>query len=449
MGDLDRIVDVQISRETQSVTRAAFGIHGILTEFNTDKTTVAFGRFREYVDLDALSDDGWGVYDPVYRAAQKVFSQNPKIEKVMVGRRDSGDASWADALAAIQAASQDWYTFDIVDGTSNLVTFAADFVTGNSIVATVNGVVVTAVPWNTNQQTTMGDLETQIEADVTGATVTVGGAPYRTMTIEIANNGANEHVVASFAITGGASQTTYTAVESTKIVEQDIKDVAAWAETQKKLFSYNSSDSDIPNAGVTDDIASFLKGQNYDRTFGFYYKDSDLSYIEAAACGEALPYDPGSQTWAYKTYAGVTANSFTSLEVAAIEGKNINYYSTIAGNDIGLVGNVASGEWIDVMRGLDWVQARLQEDIFAQLIALRKIPYTDEGISVISGIVEAVLNEAAANGILVLESIVVTAPQVADVDATDKGNRLLPDIEFTATLQGAIHKTQIRGVVTV
>jgi hypothetical protein len=35
----------------------------------------------------------------------------------------------------------------------------------------------------------------------------------------------------------------------------------------------------------------------------------------------------------------------------------------------------------------------------------------------------------------------------ADVDANDRASRLLPDIEFIATLAGAIHKTTITGKV--
>jgi len=41
----------------------------------------------------------------------------------------------------------------------------------------------------------------------------------------------------------------------------------------------------------------------------------------------------------------------------------------------------------------------------------------------------------------------ITVPAVADVDPNDKANRLLPDVEFEATLAGAVHKVKIHGVV--
>lgn len=451
MGDLDRIVNISISRQTATVPRASFGIPGIIAEFATTKTTVAFTRAREYATLTEMDTDGWGVSDPVYNAAQKIFSQNPTVEKVIVGRKDSGDASFAAALGAIRAENDNWYCFGYVDGMTNTSIFAADFVTGNSIVATINGTAVTAVPFNVDMQTTMGDLETQIEADITGSSVTVSGSPFRTLTITIVNDGANERVTASYVITGGASQTTYTSTEATLIVDQDRKDIAAWVETQKKLYAWSSSAADIKNSAVSSDIASFMESQNYDRTFGMYYKDSDITFIEFGWMGETLPFDPGTQTWAYKTLAGVASYTLLSGEITAVHDKNCGTYLEVGGNDVTEEGKVASGEWIDIMRGLDWIESEMQANVFTELLNVRKIPYTDAGVLVMTGTVQSTLNNASTedNPILVRESIVVTAPLVASVAAVDKQNRLLPDIDFTATLQGAIHKTTIAGIVTV
>jgi hypothetical protein len=43
----------------------------------------------------------------------------------------------------------------------------------------------------------------------------------------------------------------------------------------------------------------------------------------------------------------------------------------------------------------------------------------------------------------------VTVPDVADTDPTDRANRLLRDVRFTARLAGAIHKVIVRGVAIV
>ena len=52
-------------------------------------------------------------------------------------------------------------------------------------------------------------------------------------------------------------------------------------------------------------------------------------------------------------------------------------------------------------------------------------------------------------GILAADpAFTVTAPAVADVSAGDKTARTLPDVDFDATLAGAIHKVEISGTVS-
>jgi hypothetical protein len=89
-----------------------------------------------------------------------------------------------------------------------VILFDADFVTSNSIVITVDGTAVTAVPFNTSHTQTMTDLKEQIQNDITGAVVTLTDATNnRELTITIEDD--NERVVAE-AVTGGASQPTGT-----------------------------------------------------------------------------------------------------------------------------------------------------------------------------------------------------------------------------------------------
>jgi hypothetical protein len=450
MSSLNNIVSVSISRETTAVAQASFDVFGIIAEFNTSKTTVEFERYREYASLTEMTEDGWASTDEVYIAANKVFSQNPKVEKIMVGRKDSGDASWAEALAAVQAASQNWYVFCIIASHAATVVFDADFVALNQIDITINGTSVTTVTYTTDQATTMDAIATQIESDITGATATVDTSDTDTRTLIVEVFGESGIDSMSVAVTLGASQPT---ASITYVNEDDYKAVAAWTETMKKIFIYSSSSSAIKNPASTSDLAYFMKNLAYDRTISCYHTasqgDTDPDFFESGWPGECLPYDPGEQTWCFKTISGVSPYSLTSSERTAILNKNCNIYTTTAGVNITESGVVASGEYIDVMRGIDWLQARLQEEVFTNLVNERKIPLTDEGITIIVGIAQGVLEEVANQGVLVLESIEVTAPKVADISTADKLARILPDVNFSATLQGAIHKVEINGVITV
>jgi len=113
---LDTIIDIQISRETTAVTQAGFGTLAIIAEFQPDKTTTEFDRYRYYGSLSELTDDGWLTSDAVYKAAQIAFAQNPTITQIMIGRKkvSATDTDFATALAAIESETQDWYGFAIM-----------------------------------------------------------------------------------------------------------------------------------------------------------------------------------------------------------------------------------------------------------------------------------------------------------------------------------------------
>jgi hypothetical protein len=110
-------------------------------------------------------------------------------------------------------------------------------------------------------------------------------------------------------------------------------------------------------------------------------------------------------------------------------------------------GQVAAGEFIDVIHGLDWLKALIQNYVFTPMAQQDKIPYTDEGVQMIVSPLRKALDEAVTHGLLANYS--VTYPKVADIAALYKGQRTLPDINFTGVLAGAIHRTIINGTITL
>ena len=127
----------------------------------------------------------------------------------------------------------------------------------------------------------------------------------------------------------------------------------------------------------------------------------------------------------------------------------VRAYATVSGVDVTEEGKVASGEFIDIIIGIDWIQANLQATVFGALVSQGKLPYDDSGIQAVKSLVNGVLVQAAAMGILQADSIVVTVPKYADIPVADRNSRNLPDVKFTALLQGAVQTVQIRGTVSV
>jgi hypothetical protein len=147
------------------------------------------------------------------------------------------------------------------------------------------------------------------------------------------------------------------------------------------------------------------------------------------------------------TDTNVPTYELTQDQVKKVEDKNATWYMTTADVPMTSNGQVASGEYIDVIHGLDWLKARIQNLVFTALINVDKVPYTDEGVKMVVSPLKAALEEAKKNGILA--SYDVDYPAAADVSVTDKGKRFLPDVKFTGVLSGAIHSTKINGVVTL
>lgn len=459
MSQLSDIIQLTISRETLSIARASFGTPAIISEFAATKTSPAFDRYAEYASLAEMIAAGWLTTDKEYIRVGKIFAQNPKPTKVMIGRKKPATETvetWTQALNAIALASSDWYAFTINPTGKASVSFDIDFVASNSIVATINGIVCDAVVFNTDQQTTMGLLKTEIEAHagLTDTVVTIGASPYRTMTIELESG---DITTATIVTTGGVTQPTATI---TFTEQDDVLEVAAWAETQKKLFFHTDNDAVTITSG-TSDLAYQLKALDYDRTAIAYHSGlvSNDQFFCEAWLGKMLPKDPGSATWMFKNLSGITAVELNSGQRTYALGKNCNIYTSTAGVAMTEQGKVVSGEYIDIMQGIDWLEATIQEYIFARLVVVDKIPYTNDGIAIIEGLLRKALQEGQRQGVLATSGLtdsngndvgfIITVPLAADISSSDKIDRILPDIEFQAIVSGAIHKVEIAGTVTV
>lgn len=99
---------------------------------------------------------------------------------------------------------------------------------------------------------------------------------------------------------------------------------------------------------------------------------------------------------------------------------------------------------------VDWLQANMQADVFAVMAGLPKVPYTDNGIGLIGDAIKKRLDIGASNqyGGIVDGTQSVTVPRAATVSKTDKNNRNLSGVSFTAELSGGINTVTIQGALT-
>ncbi len=435
---LEQIVNVTISRETAAVSQAGFGTLLIL-----DNHTKFTERIRFYSSLQAVGED-FSSTDNAYIAAQAAFSQELKPKKIAIGRR-TDDVKQKDRVTVVTVENTTIYTVTINGFDSTYQ--SDDTATAEEISAGLTAAINANANINSLVTATDNGGSLDIESDI-------AGLPFTTTVdtrLSVVTLVENEDIKTSLDKIREESDDFY-AIVSTSHIAFDIKKAAEWTEAQKKIYIACSNDADVLTTSTTD-IASYLKSSSYFRT-AYLWSNDEAKFPEAAWCGLMLPNNPdsalGHPTWAFKTLAGISADTLTDTQVDRLISKNANYYRVYGGVSIVLDGKTSGGEYIDIIRGVDWLEARIQERIFSRLVNLPKLPYTNSGIAVIESELRAQLLAAVRFGFLAADPApAVTVPLVVDISANDRALRRVTGITFNATLAGAVHVVEIHGVVSV
>jgi hypothetical protein len=226
-----------------------------------------------------------------------------------------------------------------------------------------------------------------------------------------------------------------------------IEAVADNIQARQKLFIAMTADADILDAQIDTDIASTILSQNLSLTGVFYHTLAAEAYPEAAWFGRMLPLDPGTANWSWKTLSGIPTDSFSSGQIAALRAKRCNYYDSVAGNSVTYGGYTSEpGIYLDIVRGIDWIQQRMQEDYVAYQASVDRIPYAGGGEIIEAEVVRRRLDMAVDRQVIA-DNYTVNTPRWQDQDPTDRSSRHFPGITFDATYTGAINSVEIRGTV--
>lgn len=449
---LSDIVNVQITKQTSAPSRVGFGLPLILTYHTRDSARVL--EFQEASDMLSANGGPFEATDLAYLLALKAFSQNPKPASVLIGRTVQAPLRTVKFVPRSGTINGESYPLPSADYAIKVngetFTFATDDTP--TVQEIVEGLTALINAGSENVLATEDDLSLTIASAATPGGIATAGVPF---TVEYDRKlfvsedlTADRGLANELAAIQNINDDWYGLVGDW-FGKAEISAVAASIEALRKIHSCVSADDEMYDAAITDDVGSALQDAAYARTFIYHHKWPHEG-IAAAVLGKNLPKDPGSITWKFKTLAGITAMEYTPTEASALANKNVERYITVAGQNITADGKTSSGEFIDITRFVDFIAARLEENVFFQLKNADKIPYTDSGVAIIENEVLGVMKLGiSVGGFAADPAPTVTVPKVADVPVTDRANRLLPDVRFRATLAGAIHELEIRGIVTV
>ncbi|AUV56259.1 putative structural protein [Shigella phage Sf19] len=443
------IVNVDITLNTAGTTREGFGLPLFLA--STDNFEE---RIRGYTSLTEVAED-FDESTAAYKAAKQLWSQTPKVTQLYIGRRTMQ------------------YTVSIPD----TVAEGSEY----SLTVAIGGGVSQPFQYTAKENDTalivLNEFKSQIEASPTikdgvNASVTGTGA---SATMIITKAGDNDFVkvtsitpttsiaatTADTASAALASIETYSTdwyfISAEDRTQQFVLAMASEIQARKKIFF--TANADVKALQGTDltsatDVPAQLAKSKYTRTVCLWHHTAEFDYPEMAYIAYGAPYDAGSIAWGNAQLTGVAASlqpanqrPLTSIQKSALDTRSCNFIDLDGGVPVVRRGITSGGEWIDIVRGVDWLESDLKTSLRDLLINQKggKITYDDTGITRIRQVIETSLQRAVNRNFL--STYTVTVPKASQVALADKKARILKDVTFHGILAGAILDVDLKGTV--
>lgn len=448
MSAIDRIVTVVISLSASTTPRKGFGTPTLAayhTLFNPGEYV------REYTNLAAAVADGVVASTPIWRALNTMFSQSPRPQKVKLAKRDTAPSQSIKVTPVFTDATGHEgfvysFTFTEPDGTQQTATY--EVASSDTVELICDGLKTAIDALSMAVTVTDNATDIDIDADNAGELFDIVDNNFKLGegNCKIKDLTADPGLAADLAAIYAYDDDWYRlALDSNSEAESLV--AMTWAEANLVQFFTDSYDSEVYDSAVTNDHFSDAKTAARKRSAGIF-GGSVLSYAGAGLAGRMSPFDPGEFNPYLKTISGVNAVKLNSTRQTNIRNKYGNVYVLMGGQNGLQDAQAFDGQFIDIQPLLDYLYINIQAAVLDVIRGPAVFPYTDESVSAVKGAILGELKRKEGKG-LVADSSTVTAPLVADVSASNKANRILPDVEFNTIAAGAIHKVQINGLVTV
>lgn len=228
-----------------------------------------------------------------------------------------------------------------------------------------------------------------------------------------------------------------------------IKYASRYAEIKKDKLIF------ILDYGADDSIKTKFSGR--DRTVVFYNNNDKTgkgAKTITALVAETASKEIGSFTYKNIPLVNVTPANITPTELKTLHKFNINSYVTKCGVGVTSEGKTMSGEYIDIIDAKDWLILQIEYRLQQALINNNKIPYDNNGISMLESIVVNVLLDAYNNGMIAesddgTPAFTVNFAKRSETKASDREKRQYMEGKFSFDLAGAIHEVTVNGTINI
>lgn len=216
---------------------------------------------------------------------------------------------------------------------------------------------------------------------------------------------------------------------------------SAWVDANDRVFAVTTESvatvKDSPNVllAYSDDI-------------------DDKNYIAEALLQHLLLRPIGSTTGKARRLRNIDAVEISSTDLDTLETNNALTYVVKQGIAQTTEGKAGNGEYFDIVLGAYFLEVRIEEGLANLLVNTPKIPYSNAGISQLASVVQKVLNQGVAQGIILEDDdgngvYNISYVTREDTPTADISNRIYNGLTWTATVAGAIHGGEIQGALVL
>lgn len=254
-----------------------------------------------------------------------------------------------------------------------------------------------------------------------------------------------------------------------ELTDAEISAVAAAVEafSAPTLFFYQTDSEDCIKSGAGG-VLKTLQSAKYTRSFGFYATaDSNTAAAVVGLVSGLNSMEVNSAyTVAYKTLAGVTAEDLTDEQLTNLTSYNGNAYTTFGNRYSFVYPGISAGDYhVDEMYAIDASTYLIQQNVISGLVASRKIPQTEDGMSMLISFINSACSTLAnvgmiaggiwkgdavgklATGDAIAGGYYVESGSIAAQSAADRAARKSPPIYVALLMSGAIEHVVIRVFV--
>lgn len=393
--------------------------------------------YRQYNDLPTVGVD-FGTASETYKAINALMSQERKPEKFYIYARSAN-------IAQVKTLTLSGTTLS----------------SGCKINGKINGLSIAEVPFNTDEATTLADLDTAITAMNGVAGVTVSS---RVLTITA--NAGTDLSISDFEVTLMANPGTFAVATTTAgynsvdaynaflLQKTDFRGVyhvspsgnldtllslARAVEATGRIFYCNHSSSTILNNDANNMLA-LMKAMNLSRTM-FLYHQTMGEYAGAAMMAKLMTYRPGEAQAAWKDFSGVTVSSNTDISTTQesnILGNNGNIYKNIEGLPSLWRGHMTDGGNWDIRNDTDFALSLFKQRALQVFKDNAKPQFTDNGIALMTHAINTAKKDLEeVYGILVEGSTILYPSKASSFTGSQKAQHILNNYRIACTFTGS------------